>query len=187
METLGSILADAVVEALTVVPVHSLASLTWPAVRDLPAARTVAVLPAGAIEAHGPHLPLSTDVIIAEAMARAGAARLAARGLHVLLLPAMTVAPAPFASEFAGTLHVPAETTTMVVTGIVQSLAAHGIRVTAIANAHHDPAHVSALRRAASGSHDDEADGCVPGSDEAPVGRDADAGIPQRRVSRRTV
>ncbi len=138
-------------------PVHSLASLTWPAVRDLPAARTVAVLPAGAIEAHGPHLPLGTDVIIAEAMARAGAARLAARGLHVLLLPAMTIAPAPFASEFAGTLHVPPETTTMVVTGVVQSLAAHGIRVTAIANAHHDPAHVSALRRAASGSHDDEA------------------------------
>jgi hypothetical protein len=65
------------------VPVHSLASLTWPAVRDLPAARTVAVLPTGAIEAHGPHLPLGTDVIIAEAMARAGADLLAARGFHV--------------------------------------------------------------------------------------------------------
>jgi creatinine amidohydrolase len=36
----------------------------------------------------------------------------------------------------------------MIVTGIVRSLAAHGIRVTAIANAHHDPAHVDALRRA---------------------------------------
>jgi len=132
-------------------PVHSLASLTWPAVRDLPAARTVAVLPTGAIEAHGPHLPLGTDVIIAEAMARAGADRLAARGFHVLLLPALTMAPAPFAAEFAGTVHAPPEATTMMVTGVVHSLAACGIRVAAIANAHHDPAHVDALRRAVSG------------------------------------
>ena len=131
-------------------PVHLLASLTWPAVRDLPAAQTVALIPAGAIEAHGPHLPLGTDVIIAEAMARAGADRLSARGFHVLLLPALTMAPAPFASEFAGTLSAPAEATTMIVTGVVRSLDAHGIRVAAIANAHHDPAHVSALHRAVS-------------------------------------
>jgi len=130
--------------------VHSLASLTWPAVRDLPAARTVAVLPTGAIEAHGPHLPFATDVIIAEAMARAGADRLASQGFEVLLLPALALTPAPFAAEFAGTLDTPAEATTMVVCGVVQSLAAHGIRVVAIANAHHDPAHVVALRSAVS-------------------------------------
>ena len=134
--------------------VHTLTSLTWTAVRDLPPgtnadkARTVAVLPAGAIEAHGPHLPLGTDVIIAEAMARAGAERLAARGLEVLMLPALAFAPAPFASAFAGTVHTPAAATTMMVTGIARSLGAHGIRVTAIANAHHDPAHVKALRTA---------------------------------------
>jgi creatinine amidohydrolase len=131
-------------------PVYSLASLTWTAVRELPAARTVAVLPAGAIEAHGPHLPLATDVIIAEAMARAGAGRLAARGLHVLVLPALTIAPAPFAAEFAGTLDVPPEATTMIVGAVLQNLAAHGCRAAAIANAHHDPAHVAALRRAVS-------------------------------------
>jgi creatinine amidohydrolase len=131
-------------------PVYSLASLTWTAVRELPAARTVAVLPAGAIEAHGPHLPLATDVIIAEAMARAGADRLAARGLHVLLLPALTIAPAPFAAEFAGTLDVPPEATTMIVGAVLKNLAAHGCRAAAIANAHHDPAHVAALRRAVS-------------------------------------
>jgi len=129
--------------------VHTLTSLTWTAVRDLTAARAVAVLPTGAIEAHGPHLPLGTDVIIAEAMARAGAERLAARGFEVLLLPALPLAPAPFASAFAGTLHTPAEATTMMVGGVARSLSAHGVRVTAIANAHHDPAHLEALRAAA--------------------------------------
>jgi len=134
----------------TPLAVHTLASLTWQAVRDLPADRTVAVLPTGAIEAHGPHLPLGTDIIIADAMARAGAERLSAHGLDVLLLPALALSPAPFASEFAGTLHTPSEATTMQVAGAVRSLAAHGIRITAIANAHHDPAHVQALRTAVS-------------------------------------
>src|SRR5881397_3867588 len=128
--------------------VHVLSSLTWPAVRDLPAEHTVAILPTGAVEAHGPHLPLGTDIIIAEAMARAGAERLSARGLQVLLLPALPIAPAPFASEFPGTLHAPAEATTLLVVGVVRSLRVHGIHVTAIANAHHDPAHVQALRTA---------------------------------------
>ena len=42
----------------------------------------------------------------------------------------------------------PASVTTSSVVAIVRSLAAHGVRVTAIANAHHDPAHVRALRAA---------------------------------------
>ena len=129
-------------------PVHSLASMTWTAVRDLPASRTVAVLPTGAIEAHGPHLPLGTDVIIAEAMARAGADRLASLGFHVLMLPTLTMTAAPFASEFAGTLDVSPHATSMILAGVLRSLAAQGIRVAAIANGHHDPAHVDALRRA---------------------------------------
>src|SRR5207248_9173709 len=101
-------------------PVHSLASLTSPAVRELPASRTIAVLPTGAIEAHGPHLPLGTDGIIAEAMARAGADRLSARGFHVLLLPVLLLTAAPFAAEFAGTVDTPAEATMMMVGGTVR-------------------------------------------------------------------
>jgi creatinine amidohydrolase len=131
--------------------VHALASLTWTAVRDLAHGRVVAVLPVGALEAHGPHLPLATDVIIAEAMARAGAELLARRGFEVLLLPVVTFAPAPFAAAFAGTIDTPAEATTLVVREAARSLCRHGVRVTAIANAHHDPEHVRALRAAVSG------------------------------------
>lgn len=47
--------------------------MTWPEVEALERDRCVPILPLGAIEAHGPHLPLHTDVIIAEAMATAGA------------------------------------------------------------------------------------------------------------------
>lgn len=129
-------------------PVHALAAMTWNDVRALPLERTVALLPTGAVEAHGPHLPLGTDIVIAEAMTRAGAARLSARNLTVLIVPTIPVAPAPFAAAFAGTIDTPAEATTMIVLGVARSLASHGVRVTAVANAHHDPAHVEALRAA---------------------------------------
>ena len=36
----------------------------------------------------------------------------------------------------------------MMVAGVARSMAEHGVRVTAVANAHHDPAHVDALRAA---------------------------------------
>ena len=45
--------------------------MTWLEARDAAGPRTVAILPVGAMEAHGPHLPLDTDVIIAQAMAEA--------------------------------------------------------------------------------------------------------------------
>src|SRR5213083_1028667 len=77
--------------------VLDLAHLTWEEVRDLDRTKTVAIVPVGAVEAHGPHLPLATDVIIAEAMARAAAARLAARGHEAVLLPAIAYTAAEFA------------------------------------------------------------------------------------------
>src|SRR5438094_160951 len=63
------------------------AHLTWEEVRDLDRTKAVAILPVGAVEAHGPHLPLAPDVIIAETMDRAAAARLAARGPATALPP----------------------------------------------------------------------------------------------------
>ncbi|HTM01620.1 MAG TPA: creatininase family protein, partial [Candidatus Omnitrophota bacterium] len=65
------------------------ADLTWEEVRDLDRPRAVALLPVGAVEAHGPHLPLATDVILAEAMAEAAAARLEAEGRLAVVLPAL--------------------------------------------------------------------------------------------------
>ena len=78
--------------------------MTWEEARDAAGPGSVAILPVGAIEAHGPHLPLETDVIIAQAMARSGAARQAARGSSVVVLPPLTYTAAAFAQGFAGTL-----------------------------------------------------------------------------------
>lgn len=125
-----------------------LAAMTWEEARDAAGPGSVAVLPVGAIEAHGPHLPLETDVIIAQAMARAGGDRLAARGLRVVVLPALTYTAAAFAQGFAGTLSLGPETVTATVLDIAGSLARHGFGVLAIANAHLDPGHLASLEEA---------------------------------------
>jgi creatinine amidohydrolase len=132
--------------------VHEWASLSWPAFRALAGVRTVAVLPLGALEAHGPHLPIGTDVVIAEAMARAGAERVSRRGCEVVLLPPMSFAAAPFAADFAGTIDTPPSATAAMIQGVAASAARHGVAVTVIANAHHDPAHVAAIREAVAAS-----------------------------------
>jgi creatinine amidohydrolase len=129
-------------------PVHELAQLTWEEVRELDRAHTVAILPVGAIEAHGPHLPLDTDVVIATAMARAGAKGLGARGKGVLILPALAYTAASFGGAFHGTLSISGITVTAVIVDLARSLTDHGFGALAIANAHLDPEHLTSLHEA---------------------------------------
>ena len=130
--------------------IRELAELTWEEVRDLDRPRTVAVLPVGAVEAHGPHLPLATDVVIAQAMARAGAERLAAHGQGAVLLPALPFSAAPFGAAFPGTLSVSAATVTVLVVDLARELTRHRFAALAIANGHLDPAHLGSLADAES-------------------------------------
>jgi len=123
--------------------------MTWEEVRALDAERTVVILPVGATEAHGPHLPLSTDVVIAEAMANAAAARLDTDGTPAVVLPPLAYTAAPFAEGFAGTVSLRPGTLAALVEDVGAALAAQGFRTLAIANAHLDPAHLEALHAAA--------------------------------------
>jgi len=129
-------------------PVHELAQLTWEEVRDLDREHTLVVLPVGAIEAHGPHLPLDTDVVIATAMARAGARKLADRGRVVLILPALAYTAASFGAAFHGTLSISAITVTALMVDVARSLSDQGFPLLALANVHLDPEHLTALNEA---------------------------------------
>jgi creatinine amidohydrolase len=121
------------------------ADLTWEEMRDLNRLRAVAVLPAGALEAHGPHLPLGTDVVIAEAMAREGAARLSGAGFDAVLLPALPFTAAPFGAGFPGTLSVAPATATALLLDLARETTRLRFAALAVANAHLDPAHLAAL------------------------------------------
>ncbi len=125
-----------------------LAEMTWTEVEALERSRVVAILALGAVEAHGPHLPLSTDGVIAAAMAAAAAERLTARGWAVLELPAVEYTAAPFADAFPGTVSLRPETVTELLVEVAAAVARWGVPVLAIANAHLDPAHLGAVHAA---------------------------------------
>ena len=72
------------------------------------AARTVAVLPLGATEQHGPHLPLDVDRAIAQGIVDA-ALPLVAADVPVLVLPAQAVGYSPEHAAFEGTVSLPYE------------------------------------------------------------------------------
>jgi creatinine amidohydrolase len=122
--------------------------MTWEEVAELNGRNTVAILPVGAVEAHGPHLPFGTDVIIARGMAEAGAAKLLEDGSEVLVLPPVAYTPARFAEDFPGTIGVRPGTLTVLLLDIAEALARHGMSILALANCHLDPAHLDAIHAA---------------------------------------
>ena len=107
----------------------------------------VGLLPVGAVEAHGPHLPLVADVIIAQAAADAALAGLGALGFRPLVLPPLAYAAAPFAAEFPGTLSIRPATASALVTDIAIALAQQGAAAMVVVNAHLDPTHLASLRQ----------------------------------------
>lgn len=109
--------------------------LTGPDFDGLDVERTVAVLPVGAIEQHGPHLPVWVDAKINEGIV-SRAAELAPPDLGVLFLPAMPVGKSNEHLAFKGTLTLSAETLIRLWTEIGDSVARAGIRKFAIFNSH---------------------------------------------------
>jgi creatinine amidohydrolase len=126
-----------------------LAEATWTEVRDFVADRPAAVvlLPVGAHEAHGPHLPLATDVIIAEGTARRAAVALDRRG--VAIAPPLVYSVTDYAGGFAGTAGVSADAARAYVAEVCRGLARSGFARVCLVNAHLEPAHVAVLREAA--------------------------------------
>ncbi len=128
----------------------SFAHATWPQIKAaLAAGPVVAILPLGATEAHGPHLPLNTDVIISEGMAQYAVPELEDAGVAAFILPALAFAPAEYAAGFAGTISISAGAAKAVLLDIARSLQAQGFACLALANSHFDPANVAMLREAA--------------------------------------
>lgn len=125
-----------------------LQNLTWKEAREAIKRGVVVILPIGSTEAHGPHLPLATDVIISEEMSRRAAKKLSARGVETLVLPAISYAVTDFSAEFEGTISIKKETAVALIHDICTSLYRQGARLIAIANSHLEPQHVASINEA---------------------------------------
>lgn len=116
---------------------------TWMELRDNPP--MVALLPVGSVEAHGPHLPLATDAIISEEMARRAAAELNAKGTRTLILPTIHYVVTDYSSDFPGTISISKHSFQSLLKDIADSLAAQRIKTLCIVNSHLEPNHIAAI------------------------------------------
>jgi len=128
--------------------VTDLSKLPWPDVQRLLEQGCAAILPVGSTEAHGPHLPLDTDVTIARGMARRAAERLAAKGRRCVVLPAVSYAITEFAGGFAGSLSIPADVAVAHLAAVLAAAAGSGFAPLAVANGHLEPDHLQSIRDA---------------------------------------
>ena len=99
------------------------------------AAETLLVLPTGATEQHGPHLPVGTDTFAVEHIARA-AAGIAAGSIPVLVAPTLPFGSSHHHIPFGGTMSLTTETYYRVLVDLLESLIAGGFRRFFIVNGH---------------------------------------------------
>ena len=122
-------------------PVHEAERLTRPEALEVLLKRPLAILPIGATEQHGPHLPLGTDTFMAAEVAR----RLASR-TGGLLFPALPVGYSWVWRDIPGTLVIDEATLQQVIKDIVHNLHRQGVRTLVLVNGH--GANESALKYA---------------------------------------
>ncbi|AOT02578.1 creatininase family protein [Arthrobacter sp. U41] len=96
------------------------------------AARTIVVLPVGAFEQHGPHLPLATDAILVEEVAK----RAAALVPGAVVGPTFTVGSSDHHLPYGGTASLSTGTLVHVLTDAVESLLLSGFASVFLLNGH---------------------------------------------------
>jgi creatinine amidohydrolase len=110
--------------------------------------RAVVMLPLGAIEQHGPHLPLCVDLVGAEEIARRMAPHLERAGWRVVLAPSLPYGVSSLAIAWAGTVSLSVATASRLIVEVVRALARHGFRRVVLTNYQADPEHLRAIARA---------------------------------------
>ena len=124
-----------------------ISEMTWTEVDEALKDRPVALVPVGATEAHGPHLPVSADTVIATELARRTADKLKEHGIPSLILPPVSFTVADFGAGFAGTVSVSPDTSVGLLKDVAVA-AAKRFRCVGFVNMHIEPKHLECLKKA---------------------------------------
>ena len=108
-----------------------LADHTWEELGDYFDRESLAIVPVGSTEQHGPHLPEATDHLIAEAYAREAAER-----TGYLCTPTVKIGVSPHHRQFHGTMWVDAPEFRDYMASLARNLTYHGIDRIVFVNAH---------------------------------------------------
>lgn len=106
-------------------------NMTRPQVEERIKQYPVGLLPVGSCEQHGPHLPLGTDTMLAEALARRVSDLTGA-----LVFPPLNFGYSWVWRDIAGTLSLPVERVTAILKDVVLSMDRYGMRLLVFINGH---------------------------------------------------
>jgi creatinine amidohydrolase len=118
-----------------IAPPRNWIDIHWPDINVAAAARWIAVLPLAATEQHGPHLPVGTDVMIAEAYL-ARIRDLVPEQLPVTFLPLQPVGISTEHVDYPGTLTLPADVALKSWMALGESVARAGVRKLVMITSH---------------------------------------------------
>ena len=107
--------------------------LTWPEINEAIQQNQVCIIPCGAVEQHGDHLPLDVDLVCPGGIAR-GVGE--AKPDSVLVLPTIQYGYTGHVMDFPGTINTHYETFIRQVLDVTKSLAYHGFRKIILLNGH---------------------------------------------------
>jgi creatinine amidohydrolase len=107
--------------------------------------KPLVLLPIGAVEEHGAHLPLCTDSVQPEYIAGKVAAKLPGT---VLIAPPIRYGNCVTTRNFPGTISLSVDTLRALIEDILEELCRNGIRRIVILSGHAGAAHLAALRTA---------------------------------------
>ncbi len=116
-------------------PPRDWTDIHWPDVSGTAPARWIAVLPLAATEQHGPHLPVGTDVMIAQAYL-ARVRELLPDNIPATFLPLQPVGISTEHIDYPGTLTLPAEVALKTWTALGESVARAGIKKLVMVTSH---------------------------------------------------
>lgn len=107
--------------------------LTWPEINDAVELGKVCIVPCGAVEQHGPHLPLDVDLVCPLGIARGAGQAIPDK---VLVLPIVAYGYTGHVMDFPGTINCDYEHFIHQVLDITRSLAYHGFKKILLLNGH---------------------------------------------------
>jgi creatinine amidohydrolase len=111
-------------------------TLSWPQLQAAAAADSIVIVPVGATEQHGHHLPLQVDWRLVSTVAEAAAEQAVAAGGRVLVTPAIWTGYSPHHMQFSGSITLSLTTFLALVGDVVRSLHHHGFRRIVLLNGH---------------------------------------------------
>ncbi len=111
-------------------------NLSWPALKELAEQNAIVLLPVGATEEHGPHMPTGTDTFLSTTVANMVADVMQKIGKKAIVAPSINVGVSTNLMNFAGTMTLKPSTLMLVLKDYCESIASHGFRRIFIINGH---------------------------------------------------